>query len=330
MKLARFSLGPRTVAGSERRSDGDPLRAGFWPYLTPAAALRLRSARERGRRRHRTPGFDPTHYLYERYADTGGGGRHPQALLRGATGPSTRARNSRCDALYSHRQRARSFPRWPAEPLLVDRQYDHLRAQLRATEPEAPSVRQLLARPQPLLRGAAPTTSRAPPASREIPRILEVEQRHGFRSSWNFVAEDYRIPEGTFDEIRAAGGEVGLHGITHDGKLFTSRSAFEADLPKIHRYLADWKAAGFRSPATHGTPTGCRKSAARTTAPSRTPIRSSHRRAAAARSSRTSSATWSSFRSRSSRTTRSSRSCVSTPSRAGSRRASGSWSTMGS
>ena len=86
---------------------------------------------------------------------------------------------------------------------------------------------------------------------REIPRLLEVEQRHGFRSSWNFVAEDYRIPEGTFDEIRAAGGEVGLHGIKHDGKLFASRARFEADLPKIHRYLADWDAAGFRSPATH-------------------------------------------------------------------------------
>jgi peptidoglycan/xylan/chitin deacetylase (PgdA/CDA1 family) len=86
---------------------------------------------------------------------------------------------------------------------------------------------------------------------RNVRRVLEVERRHGFVSSWNFVAEWYEIEPGLFDHIRAMGGEIGLHAIKHDCKLFSSRASFEADLPAIHRYLEEWGAVGFRSPATH-------------------------------------------------------------------------------
>ncbi len=44
---------------------------------------------------------------------------------------------------------------------------------------------------------------------------------------------------------------MGLHAVKHDGRLFESRASFEAELPAIHRYLAEWDAVGFRSPATH-------------------------------------------------------------------------------
>jgi hypothetical protein len=44
---------------------------------------------------------------------------------------------------------------------------------------------------------------------------------------------------------------VGLHGIAHDGLLFKDRATFEANLPKIHHYLREWGASGFRAPATH-------------------------------------------------------------------------------
>ena len=81
--------------------------------------------------------------------------------------------------------------------------------------------------------------------------MLEVERRHDLVSSWNFVADWYPIPAGTFERVRAAGCEVGLHGIKHDGKLFGTRAQFEANLPKIHDYLQRWDAVGFRSPATH-------------------------------------------------------------------------------
>jgi len=84
-----------------------------------------------------------------------------------------------------------------------------------------------------------------------IARVRELERRHGCVSSWNFVAEDYRIPSGCFGQLRREGCEIGLHGITHDGKLFQSRARFEADLPKIHAYMTRWDVVGFRSPATH-------------------------------------------------------------------------------
>ena len=83
-----------------------------------------------------------------------------------------------------------------------------------------------------------------------IERVLEVEHRHGFVSSWNFVAEWYEIPVGTFERIEHAGCEIGLHGIKHDGKLFESRGRFEAELPKIPGYAEWWGSVGFRSPAT--------------------------------------------------------------------------------
>jgi hypothetical protein len=81
-------------------------------------------------------------------------------------------------------------------------------------------------------------------------RVIELERRYGFVSSWNFVAEWYPIPDGLFDEVRAAGCEIGLHGILHDGKLFSDRATFDANLPKIADYARRWDVAGFRSPAT--------------------------------------------------------------------------------
>ena len=120
-----------------------------------------------------------------------------------------------------------------------------------------------------------------------------------------------RSRTGSSRSIRADGCEIGLHGIKHDRKLLRDRARLRgATLPKIHRYLAEWQAVGWRSPATHRNADWMpRARRASTTALSRTPTRSSRRRAAAARSSRSSSTRWSSCRSRSSRTTRCSRSC---------------------
>jgi hypothetical protein len=84
-----------------------------------------------------------------------------------------------------------------------------------------------------------------------VMRVIELERRYGFVSSWNFVAEWYPIPDGLFDEVRAAGCEIGVHGILHDGKLFADRASFESNLPKIADYARRWGAVGFRSPATH-------------------------------------------------------------------------------
>jgi hypothetical protein len=78
----------------------------------------------------------------------------------------------------------------------------------------------------------------------------ELDASFGFRSSFNFVAEDYELDATLLAELRANGFEVGLHGVKHDGKLFRSRAQFDRRAQQINRYLKDLDAVGFRSPLT--------------------------------------------------------------------------------
>ncbi len=152
--------------------------------------------------------------------------------------------------IYARRQARRTFPAWPIESLLVEHHHEQLRSGLR----ESAGGRVPLVGYWPDgRRFAAVVTHDVESAAgiENIAPLLELERRHGIVSSWNFVAKDYPIPDGTFDEIREAGGEIGLHGIHHDGKLFRDRQAFDATLPEIHRYLRGWDVVGFRSPGTH-------------------------------------------------------------------------------
>ena len=42
-----------------------------------------------------------------------------------------------------------------------------------------------------------------------------------------------------------------MHGLKHDGKLFSNRNIFNKRAIKINRYIKEWNAAGFRAPAMH-------------------------------------------------------------------------------
>ena len=151
---------------------------------------------------------------------------------------------------YTKRQGRREFPGWPIEDVLVRMRDDELRERLRSTGAES----------VPLV-GHWPDGHRfawvlthdveGPAGVEHIPAVRALEARYGLVSSWNFCAEQYPIPEGLFDRLREEGCEIGLHGIDHRGRLFASRERFEADLPAIHRYMREWGADGFRSPALH-------------------------------------------------------------------------------
>lgn len=80
---------------------------------------------------------------------------------------------------------------------------------------------------------------------------MELESRMGFRSSFNFVPERYVVDSRIRDQLKIRGFEVGVHGLNHDGKLFKSRDEFKKRSVKINRYLHNWEAVGFRSPAMH-------------------------------------------------------------------------------
>lgn len=82
-------------------------------------------------------------------------------------------------------------------------------------------------------------------------KLVKIEKGLGFISSFNFVAEDYKVLPELRHYLVSNGFEVGVHGLTHDGKLYSSKKVFDQQAPRINQYIKDWKASGFRSPAMH-------------------------------------------------------------------------------
>jgi peptidoglycan/xylan/chitin deacetylase (PgdA/CDA1 family) len=192
------------------------------------------------------------HYLYERYLGPDRRSRTRDAYY--AVKPLLPRRlQLALRRAYAPAQARRQFPAWPIEPVLVDRNIAALQARVRASpDGRAPFVSLWPGGH----RWAAILTHdvEGPAGVDNVLRVVELERRYGFVSAWNFVAEWYPIPDGLFDALRAAGCEIGLHGIRHDGLLFRNRERFEADLPRIADVLSEWGAVGFRSPATHRNP----------------------------------------------------------------------------
>jgi len=84
-----------------------------------------------------------------------------------------------------------------------------------------------------------------------IPKVLELEEKYGFKSSWNIVPYKYKIDNGIIREIRETGNEIGIHGYNHDGKLYYSEKIFNQRVPFINEAIKKYGAVGFRSPMVH-------------------------------------------------------------------------------
>lgn len=87
-----------------------------------------------------------------------------------------------------------------------------------------------------------------------VRELMTLEERYGFRSLFNFVPELYRVDQKLLDEMRERGFEVGVHGLRHDGRLFSTRKMFDRRVKRINRYIKNWGAVGFRSPMMHRNP----------------------------------------------------------------------------
>jgi hypothetical protein len=81
--------------------------------------------------------------------------------------------------------------------------------------------------------------------------LADLEKDLGFRSSFNFVPERYSVSRDLRDCLSSKGFEIGVHGLRHDGKLYRTKKIFSERAKKINRYLQEWGAVGFRSPAMH-------------------------------------------------------------------------------
>jgi glycosyltransferase involved in cell wall biosynthesis len=78
-------------------------------------------------------------------------------------------------------------------------------------------------------------------------QLMALEQKLGFRSSFNFIPEgDYAVSRELREELVQNGFEVGVHDLHHDGKLYESQQAFTENARWINHYLKEWGACGFR------------------------------------------------------------------------------------
>ena len=82
-------------------------------------------------------------------------------------------------------------------------------------------------------------------------QLMKLEQELGFRSIFYFVPERYTVSEKLRNDLTNNSFEVGVHGLKHDGRLFSSENIFQKRALKINHYLNEWNAKGFSSPAMH-------------------------------------------------------------------------------
>jgi hypothetical protein len=82
---------------------------------------------------------------------------------------------------------------------------------------------------------------------RRVKALAAIERDLGFRSSFNFVPLRYAVPPSVRAFLAADGFEVGVHDLSHDGRLYSSRKRFERGAATINEYLRSWGAVGFRS-----------------------------------------------------------------------------------
>ena len=82
--------------------------------------------------------------------------------------------------------------------------------------------------------------------------LAEMESLMGFRSAYYFVPEDYHVSKALRQKLMNSGFEIGLHGLTHDGKKYRNYQTFKTIAPKINKYLKDWGIVGYTSPSMLG------------------------------------------------------------------------------
>lgn len=82
-------------------------------------------------------------------------------------------------------------------------------------------------------------------------QLMHLEEKLGFRSSFNFVADGYCVSDELRRQLVENGFEVGVHGLVHNRDLFSSEETFKKHAVKINEYMEKWQSVGFRSPCMY-------------------------------------------------------------------------------
>jgi peptidoglycan/xylan/chitin deacetylase (PgdA/CDA1 family) len=141
------------------------------------------------------------------------------------------------------------FPNWPCEAALMDIWHQWLQASLEA-----------IGLPDPWHIAFWPGGKRccialthdveSPLGFARMERMADLEERYGFRSSWNLPLAQYPIDWKEVERLRARGFEFGAHGLAHDGRMFRSRYDFEVCKMLVERLAGEHDLRGFRGPST--------------------------------------------------------------------------------
>ncbi len=84
------------------------------------------------------------------------------------------------------------------------------------------------------------------------PQLMDVNDRYGLKSSFHIIPEErYEVPDAFLDSLRQRGFEINIHGLNHDGRLFTYYNLFTTRTIKINGYVKLFGARGFRSPVMY-------------------------------------------------------------------------------
>lgn len=81
--------------------------------------------------------------------------------------------------------------------------------------------------------------------------LMDFEIKAGYKSAFYFVPGRALGSAGIFPALKRNGFEIGVHGLFHDGRLFSSSSNFRRGAGLINRFLAKWGAVGFRGDSMH-------------------------------------------------------------------------------
>ena len=79
-------------------------------------------------------------------------------------------------------------------------------------------------------------------------QVMDIEEQFGFRSAFYFVPERYSVSPELRSHLVSRGFEVGVHGLKHDGKLYSTKKEFTKKSIEINKYLREWNSPGFSSP----------------------------------------------------------------------------------
>lgn len=84
------------------------------------------------------------------------------------------------------------------------------------------------------------------------PRLMDVNDHFGLKSAFHVIPEErYEVSDAFLDTLRERGFEINVHGLNHDGRLFTYYSLFTSRAARINAYLRRFGARGFRSPVMY-------------------------------------------------------------------------------